>query len=80
MSKAPAWNERVTATVAQEGIAKQERINWRKVTVTSDPITGDIVVEYTMPTGASDQKRYSQTNFDRNGRSIARNIGFHVCP
>jgi hypothetical protein len=78
--KIPAWFERDTKSVAQEGIAQQARTNWRKVTITSDPTNGDIVLEYHMPNGVPDSKRYSQAEFLRQGMSIARVIGFHVTP
>jgi hypothetical protein len=80
MAKQPAWNERDTATVAQEGIERQARNNWRKVTITAHPTTGDIVVEYTMPNGAPDVKHYSQQQFVELGRNLLRTIGFHVTP
>jgi hypothetical protein len=80
-AKAPAWNERDSKQVAQEGIAQQARTNWRKVTITSDPLNGDIVVEYGVLSGGSaDVKRYSPTEFEKNAPKIARLIGWHVTP
>jgi hypothetical protein len=79
--KAPAWYERSNAQVLQAAEKQEARINWRKVTITSDPLNGDIVIEYAMPGNhAPDVKRYSQSEYIEKARTIARTIGIHVTP
>jgi hypothetical protein len=78
--KAPAWHERDTKQAAQEGEALQQRLNWRKVTITADPISGKMVVEFGSLKGGADVKLYSPSEFVKQGQDIARLIGFHVTP
>lgn len=75
----PAWNERDTTTVAHEGMTNP-RENWRKVEVTSDPVSGNIVLTYKLPNGTSDIRHYTQQQFLSKSRDIAKMLMFHVLP
>jgi len=78
--KTPAWLVRDTKAVAQEGMAVQSRTNWRKVVITCDPITGNIVLEYGHPMGASVTTHITPTEFIKRSADFARLIGYHVTP
>ena len=78
--KSPAWNERDTKVVAAEGNELQrDRRNWRKVIITSNEVTGDIVVEYQMLKGGPDSRHYTREQFAKQAYDIAWLIASHVC-
>lgn len=57
----------------------EENIHWRVVTIESDPLTGEILVRYTLPR-TEDVKRYSQREFLELSPLICKSILFHVTP
>ena len=79
MSKAFDWSERDPKVVAKQGVdLANNRPNWRKVTITSDEITGAIVIAYSMLDGEPDVKHYSPVEFAKRAADIAWMIAAHV--
>lgn len=69
-------NAEILSTQTQWG----EHKDWRKVEVTSDPVSGNIVVTYIMPNGEPDVKHFTQQQFRDKASQIAFLIGAHVTP
>ncbi len=61
-------------------MSASDQLEWRVVTITFDPIKGEIVIAYSMPEGTPDVKRMRLGNFQEEARDIVRSIAFHVTP
>ena len=55
-------------------------LHWRRVTIESDPRTGEIVISYSMPNGVPQVSRYPVSEFISKGSQFAQAIAFHVLP